>query len=333
MTVEVSVLDPETEDDRWDWLVERAHRTHPLYRSGALSLQATETGTTYHLLVGHVGEEPVGVFPVFEYRRGPLAAAFSPPPRSWSCFLGPAMIEDSSLKRRTADRRTASFLEGCLEWIDETVSPLYSKYVLAMKDVRPFLSEFAAEVSYTYVVPLDADPDSLLERFSSDARRKIRSAPERATIEEGNGRDIERIIEQVQARYAAQDRAFHLKTDYARRLYEELGATALRPYVCRLDGTFVGGILVLESDSTRYRWLGGVKPAEGVDVPVNELLDWRVMVDGLDAGIERYDMVGAGVSSINRYKAKYNPELETYHTVTTGSYGLDTVIDRYRKPG
>lgn len=55
------------------------------------------------------------------------------------------------------------------------------------------------------------------------------------------------------------------------------------------------------------------------------------MRDGLRDGLERYDLVGAGVPSINRYKAKFNPRLETHYEITAGSFGIDLLIDRYRK--
>ncbi len=45
------------------------------------------------------------------------------------------------------------------------------------------------------------------------------------------------------------------------------------------------------------------------------------MRDGLRAGLERYDLVGAGVPSINRYKAKFNPRLETNYTITRARSG------------
>ena len=55
------------------------------------------------------------------------------------------------------------------------------------------------------------------------------------------------------------------------------------------------------------------------------------MRDGLRDGIERYDFASGGVPSINRYKSKFNPRLETYYEITSGSFGLDPMIDRYRK--
>ncbi|WP_290819090.1 GNAT family N-acetyltransferase [Halovivax sp.] len=333
MSVDVETVDLATNADEWNRYVERSDETNPFYRAEALRAQAEETGTAVHALAGFKGQEAVGLFPIFVLEKGPFSAAFSPPPRSWSCYLGPAMLNVDKLKRRKVDRRTERFIEGCLEWLDESVSPIYCKFTTAeFDDLRSFVwSDYDVRPGYTYVVDLEGDEDDLIGRFSSDARNNIRSAPGDVVVEEGDGDDVEAIVEQVARRYESQDRPFQLSPSYVRSLYESLPDGALRPYVCRTNGEFRGGILVLETDRTRYRWQGGVKVDDDVDVAVNDVLDWAVMRDGLRAGIERYDLVGAGVPSINRYKAKFNPRLETHFTITGGAYGIDTLIDRYQK--
>ncbi|RQG91266.1 GNAT family N-acetyltransferase [Natrarchaeobius halalkaliphilus] len=334
MSIEIDVFNPRTDGDEWNRYVERSAGANPFFRAEALRLQAEETGTRPHLLVGFKGQEAVGIFPVFEFHKGPLTGAFSPAPRSWSCYLGPSVLNLEKLKQRKADRRIKRFLEGSLEWIDENISPQYCKFVAAeFDDVRPFVwKEYDVTPGYTYIIDLEGSANELLERFSSDARSNVRNADDGSyVIEEGTGDDVERIIEQVSNRYESQGRAFHLRPEFVRSVHSTLPDGAIRPYVCRGGGDFLGGILVVESETTRYRWQGGVKPDIDVDLPINDLLDWHVMRDGLERGLERYDLVGAGVPSINRYKAKFNPRLETHYEITSGAFGLDLVIDRYRK--
>ncbi len=334
MSLDVRELEVDDDAEEWNRHVDRSPGTTPFHRAEALALQAEQTDTMPHLLAGFKGREPVGVFPVFEYRRGPITGAFSPAPKSWTMYLGPALLNAGKLKQRKADRRTRRFIEGCLEWIDAHISPVYSKYVaVGLEDVRPFeWNDHDVTPEYTYVVPLEGTPEELLGRFSSDARKNVRDADGGSyAIAEGDAVDVERIVTQVRARYENQGQPFGLSAEFARSLYETVPDGAIRPYVCRVDGEFVGGILVVESGSTRYRWQGGVKPDADVDLAINDVLDWTIMREGLEAGLARYDLVGAGVPSINRYKAKFNPRLETYYTITAGSYGLDTVLERYQK--
>lgn len=332
MSVDITRFDLETDADEWNRLVDRAPGTNPFYRAEALAVQASETGTTLHALAGHKGEEPVGLFPAFELRKGLFSAVFSPAPRSWACYLGPVVHPLDHLKQRKADRRVRSFVDGCLDWIENACSPVYWKVMTAgLDDLRPFTwNEFDVEPGYTYVVDLDCSREELRDRFSSDARRNIRSVPDGVTIETEGRAAIEPIVEQVADRYESQGRAFQLTADYVRSLYDVLPDGALRPYVCRIDGEFYGGILVLATDETRFRWQGGVK-LDDVDVPVNDLLDWQIMADGIEAGVDHYDMVGAGVPSINTYKAKFNPRLETHHTITAGVFGIERLVKGYEK--
>ncbi|ELZ21197.1 lipid II:glycine glycyltransferase FemX [Natrinema limicola] len=334
MSVEIRTLNPHADAEEWNRYVERSDDSNPFFRAEALRLQAVDTDTTAHLLAGFKGQEAVGIFPVFEYTKGPVTGAFSPAPHSWTTYLGPALLNVDKLKQRKADRRIKRFIEGCLEWIDTELSPLYSKFVTGtLEDVRPFVwNDYDVRPSHTYVVDLDGSEAELLNRFSSDARSNIRNADEDSyTIEEGDTDDVERIVEKVRQRYESQDQPFRLSVDFSRAVHEQLPDGAIRPYVCRVDGEFLGGILVVESDRTRYRWQGGVKPDADVDIAINDLLDWHVMRDGLHAGIEEYDLVGAGVPSINRYKAKFNPRLETHYEITAGAFGIDLLVDQYQK--
>ncbi|SDD39420.1 GNAT family N-acetyltransferase [Natrinema hispanicum] len=334
MSVEIRTLNPHADAEEWNRYVERSDDSNPFFRAEALRLQAVDTDTILHLLAGFKGQETVGIFPVFEYTKGPVTGAFSPAPHSWTTYLGPALLNVDKLKQRKADRRIKRFIEGCLEWIDTELSPLYSKFVTGtLDDVRPFVwNDYDVKPSHTYVVDLDGSEEELLNRFSSDARSNIRNADEDSyTIEEGDTDDVERIVEKVRQRYESQGQPFRLSVDFARAVHEQLPDGAIRPYICRVDGEFLGGILVVESDRTRYRWQGGVKPDADVDIAINDLLDWHVMRDGLHAGIEEYDLVGAGVPSINRYKAKFNPRLETHYEITSGAFGIDLLVDQYQK--
>lgn len=335
MSIAINRFDLNGDDAaEWNGLVERSDTTTPLFRAEALTLQAQYTDTELYALAGYKGREGVGIVPVFEDSRGPVSAVFSPAPFAWSGYLGPALLNVDKLKRRKTDRRNRRFVEGCLAFVDGTISPVYTRIIAGeCEDGRPFeWNGYTVEPGFTYVVRFGESADALLDRFSSDARSNVRNVdPDDDEVDEGGVEDVGTIVEQVRARYESQDRAFHLSREYAESLYETLPDGTVRPYVRRIDGEVVGGLLVLESDDTRYRWLGGAKPGGDVDVPVNDLLDWHVMRDGLERGLERYDLVGAGVPSINRYEAKFNPDLETHYTITSGKLGLDAVVKGYRK--
>ena len=99
--------------------------------------------------------------------------------------------------------------------------------------------------------------------------------------------------------------------------------------MCRIDGSFAGGILTLETDYGIYGWLGSAKTDS--NIPVNDLLQWRVCTDAIDRGLQRYDLIGANNERIYSYKAKFAPELHTYYNLQTGTWDLNLAANIYRR--
>jgi len=328
MTVEVT-----TADEQWNGYVGQSPQATSLHREEALTVMADHTDATLHRLVGYKGQEPVGIFPIFELSKGPLQGAFSPPPRLSVPYLGPALLNLDKLKQRKAERRAKRFVESSLDWLDESLSPHYSQFVTGcgFHDARPFRWR-GCELSpgYTYTVDLTGSLDDLKRSFSSDARNNIDESAS-GSVEEGTATDARRIIEQVRDRYDGQDRPYSVPAGFAADLYRRLPDGRIRPFVYRVDGQPVGGLLTFEDDTTIYRWQGGVKPDFGVSPAVNDHLDWEVIRSASERGLETYDLVGAGVPRINEYKAKFNPELRTFYRVVHGTWPTTTLVDIYRK--
>ncbi|WP_415379348.1 lipid II:glycine glycyltransferase FemX [Halosimplex sp. TS25] len=340
MTVEIEILD-ERDAAEWNRYVERSADANPFHRAEALAVEAAYSGTTCHRLVGYKGQEPVGIFPVFERSKGPITAAFSPPPPLWIHRLGPALLNVDKLSQRKAERRIRRFVEGVLEWLDDECSPnlLRVKTECTFADLRPFKwADADVTPEFTYVVDLPDGREDLLAIFSSDARSNIRNLDADAvfeegdagpTFEEGDAADVERIVDHVRDRFDAQGEPFTLPRGFARELYETLPEGAMRTYVCRHEGEFVGGILTYETDEWIHRWQGGVTP--DVDFPVNDNLDWTVMTDAMERGLDAYDLVGAGDPRINDYKAKFGPSVETFHSVERSSLAMDALLGLYTR--
>jgi hypothetical protein len=305
----------------WDDRVERARHGTAFHRRGALDVLADHAGATVHHLVGYKGQEPVGLFPVFELSKGPISGAFSPPPDLRVPYLGPALLNMDKLKQRKAERRFRRFVDGCFEWLRGEVNPwyLHVRTDHGFADVRPFKwNDCTVTPTYTYVVDLTPGPEDLLMRFSSDARSNVREGREAdVDVAERGPEAIDRIVDQVRARYEAQDIAYHVSADFVADLHEALPAGELRPYTCRADGEFVGGMLVVEHGDAVARWQGGVK-TDATDLPVNDLLDWQVMTDAMDRGVTAYDLVGAENRRISGYKSKFAPDLSPFYTVEGG---------------
>ncbi len=317
--------------DRWDQLVAQAPAGTPFHRHASIRTFADHANMRLHPLVGFVGQEPVGVLPVFERSTGPLAAVFSPPPGLKLNYLGPALCNLQKLTTRKSERRHYRFVRACLGTIDTEIGATYVHVRTSpgYTDPRPFEWQgFDVTTRYTYVVDRDRDERALLDSFSSDARTNVRTVrDEDCEIYEAGPAAIDRIVEQVADRHREQDEPYPLTPAMVHDLYDRLPDGVVRTYTATVDGGFAGGIITLESEDTIYRWQGGATP--DVELPVNDALDWYVMTDARSRDITAYDLLGANNARLCEYKAKFGPDLRTYYRLERASRSMNVASSVY----
>ncbi|MFC6716051.1 lipid II:glycine glycyltransferase FemX [Natrialbaceae archaeon GCM10025810] len=309
-------VEREEEANVWNRFVEQSPETNPLHQYEALKVLSAHTNARLHPLVVYKGQEPIGLFPLFETKSGPFTHLTSPPPPIHTLQLGPATLNLETMKCRKAEQRRRAFLEQCLTWADEVIDP---DHVLIrtdprFTDIRPLTwNGFEVNPYYTYFVDLTRSETDLLAAFTRDARSNITNTDADAyEIKVGHKRDFQQIISQVERRLDAQNASLGIPSAIITDLYDSLPTGTLRPYICRSDGEYVSGIITLESDTRIYRWQGGVKA--DADIPASELLDWYVIRAGIRQGRTYYDLVGANDARLCRYKSKFAPARKVYFT-------------------
>jgi len=331
MGIEITEL---TRDEAatWNDALERTPERTPFHRFEALEVFADYADAELHPLMAYKGQEPVGLFPLFTLSKGPLTAAFSPPPEQKVTYLGPVVVSQPGMKPYSTEKRRRRLIDGSLSWLDEHHDPAYVhvRTSVGAPDPRPFdWAQFEETPRFSYVVELDTEPETLKDRFSRDARSNVRDAQEHCSVSEAGADAVGRIITQVQDRHEQQDIEFPLSTDFVRALYEALPEGYFRPYACTVDGEFVGGSLVLDDGERVYNWQGTAKQQTEHDV--NDLLHWVVLREATSRGVGAYDLVGANDPRLSRYKSKFAPALRTYHSLERSSAGVGTAARLYRR--
>lgn len=320
---------PTTDPDEWNSLLERADAVSPFHRYEALEVFSEHSSSDLHALVGYKGQEPVGLFPVYTLRKGPITVALSPPADLKIPYLGPVLLFAGTPKRRRREKQHRRFVDACLDWLRREHGPKLTNIRTAVgyEDVRPFSWRgFDVDPRYTYIVDLSNSRDELLARFSSDARRNIRKEYDASvTVEEGDVGTIDRIVRQLTERHAEQNEPFPVTTEFVADLYERLPDGFVRPYRCLVDGEFATGVVDVEYDGRGHAWIGRAK--DDFDLPVNDLLEWGIFCESMERGLDSYDLVGANNERLARYKSKFAPELVPYYEIQQGRWPL-TVVSR-----
>lgn len=330
MSITISTLDSE-DADTWDGYVDRSPHGTIFHTYAALETQAKHGNSTLHPLVGYKGEEPVGIFPVFETHKGPLTFVFSPFTELHVPNLGPALLGLEQLKQRKREQRHERFIDGCIEWIDSAIDPHYVSIRAGWRydDLRPFTwNGFDASPSYTYLIDLDTDEEELIGRFSQSPRRNIRNhIDDEYEIVEGGRAEIEWIARRMDERVAEKGKKRAVDPSFFVDLADRLGDDQFRPYVLRFEGNPVAGTILLKFGDTAHSWQGGARPV--TDFPANELLEWHMLVESMNRGVTTFEIVDANDYSVNRFKTKFNPEVRAYHTLNRSPPGMTTAAQLY----
>lgn len=322
-------------DGTWNDLVERSPMGSLFHRLDVLRVIEAHSDATLHPLVGVKGQQPVGVFPVFELSKGPVTTVFSPPPGRGIPHLGPVLFHTDQLKQRRFEKQNLGFVEGCVEWVEANIGPKYFHTVTqpGYDDVRPFQwNDFDVTPKYTYDIDLSVGEAALLEGVTRDARKSIQNTPEDAYhIEERGFEGIDYVLDRINSRYEEGGGGLFLEPQFVKDLYDTVPDGGLLVYVAEIDGQPASGRLTLQSNDAITLWQGSPKPSIDTDVPINDLLNWRSMVDGIAAGKSTCNLVGANTRHLCEYKAKFNPQTNLYFELERGTRTMSVVSDLYRR--
>ncbi|KTG10648.1 hypothetical protein AUR64_08265 [Haloprofundus marisrubri] len=320
MSISVERLSETGRTEReWDGWLERSSMATPFHQFEVLRVVAAEADATLHPLVGFKGEEPIGVFPVFEMNRGPLRLVKSPPEGVSIRKLGPVLLNHEKLKTRKRETQNERFVDACIEWVDEHCAPHRFMVQTSERypDFRPWVwNGFDVEMGATYVVDLDRDLDEIRQSFSRSVRKRVRRAEEAGcTVEIGGRAEARRIVDHIYQRFADSDIPyFDSEPELVMRYVDALPDEQVRPYVCRLDGEYVSGVINVRFGDVVYSWKGGARPLR--DVPANELLDWHGIADAKESGATQFDFQGALERRTSGAKAKFSPDLVPTYSLT-----------------
>ena len=317
----------------WNELLAGSTQASPFHRFECLAICAEYADATLYPYVGYKGEEPVGLFPIFEIEKGPLSVAVSPVPELKIHYLGPALLNHETLKSRKLEQRNRAFIEAVFERMSNDTDPRYVtvRTTPQYHDERPFLWEgYEGTGRQTYVIDLTTDRSELLASFSSDLRTNVRTdTDERFEITRATAGEIDRIMEGVIALHEEKGVDYHLTPSFVRELFERFPEEMIHAHVCRYDGEFCGGEISLEYDGVLYGWQSTADVS--LPVPVYDLMYWHVLQEAKSRGCTAYDLLGANNRTLAEYKSKFAPELRRYHALDRGGWGMKLAAQVYKQ--
>ena len=294
---------------QWDWL----------------KVTEKHTRSTLYPLIGLKGNTPIGIFPLFFQRQGPISMVFSPPPHAALFYLGPVLTGFDTLKLEKREIHYISFQRLVEHFITHELKAQYISISLppGLQDPRPFTwSGYRFELQYDYIIDLSIGLDALLLTLDKRGRQNLNLAKKRGiTVETGGKREYERILDLMDIRYAQQGKKVTVSRGYFLDLYD-LYKDTLKIFVAKADSEIVTGSIDFQYRDTHYSWIGNPKPKKQISPSPNDILIWESIRFAHEQGFRYYvTMNAAGDKRLHSYYAsKFDPALRSHFTVKKYSY-------------
>lgn len=324
MTVEIRIAQQDDEEE-WDTIVSKSPQGTLFHSWNWLKITEKHTNTTLYPLIVIKGSSPVGVFPLFFQKKGPVRMVFSPPPHAALFYLGPVIAGYDPSQREKWENIYSDFQSSVENFIINEIKANYISISLspALQDPRPFTwSGYSVSVYYDYVTDLSIGPDALLLTLDKKQRQNLNRAKKRGILVEIGGKtEYEAILDLMEIRYAQQGKIVTVSRDYYLDIYDAFKQN-LKIFVAKVDGEVVTGNIDFQYRDTHYSWIGNPKPKKPISPSPNDLLIWESVRYAHEQGFRFYvTMNAAGNKRYHSYYAsKFNPELKVHFSVKKSSF-------------
>jgi CelD/BcsL family acetyltransferase involved in cellulose biosynthesis len=249
------------------------------------------------------GSELVGILPMFRMRRGPLTILASPlggdgygGPLVDRCYHQAVVEQLGAL----AKRFHADYVE-LRSWDQRTAIPLAAQ-------------GYAVENLQTYVLDLARDRQEIWNKLEGNCRTAIRKAQRNGVeiVEAVDRSFLDAYYEIVRDTWSKSNRQPPLtKQDYA-TVWDILRPQGrVKVLLAQHDGRLVAGRICLCFRDRLYGWESAALRS-ALPLRPNNLLMWAFIEWGVSNGLTQYDMLGANIPRIARFKQSFGGELRTY---------------------
>jgi len=324
MTVEIRIAQ-KADAKEWDEINSKSPYGTIFHQWEWLKITEKHTQTTLYPLVGIKNNNPIGIFPLFFQKNGPVRMVFSPPPHAALFYLGPVMVGYDILKQERREINYFGFQNSVEKFINHDLKANYVSISLtpALQDPRPFTwSGYIVAPNYDYIIDVRMGLDHLLQALDKRGRQNLNHAKKKGiTVEIGGKKEYEKILDLMEIRYAQQGKTLISPRQYYLDIYDAF-KQKVKIFVAKYHGEVVTGSIDLQYKDSHYSWIGNPKPINPLSPSPNDLLIWESVRYAHEQGYKQYiTMNAAGSKRLHSYYAsKFNPKLNVHFTVKKNSY-------------
>ena len=324
MTVEIHISHDD-DAQRWDTIISQSPHGTIFHSWKWLKIIEKHTQSMLYPLVGIKNGIPIGVFPLFFQKKGPIRMVFSPPPHVSLFYLGPVLVGYDKLTQEKREVNYIEFQKSAENFIKNELKPNYINIVLSpnLQDPRPFTwLEYSTELHFDYVIDLSCGLDKLLQTLDKRRRQNLILGKKRGiSVEIGGKKEYETILDLMEIRYAQQGKISTTPRDYYLDIYEAFKDN-IKIFVAKVDCEVLTGNIDIQYRDTHYSWIGNPKPTTAISPSPNDLLIWAGVKHAYERGFKYYvTMNAAGNKRLYSYYAsKFDPALKVHFSAKKSSF-------------
>jgi hypothetical protein len=324
MTVEIRIAQ-NADSKEWDKIVSESPHGTLFHQWNWLKITEKHTQMKLYPLIGIKSQTPIGVFPLFFQKKGPVKMVFSSPPHAALHYLGPVLTGSDTLRQGKREGNYIDFQNSVENFIHQYLKANYVSISLspALQDPRPFTwSGYTIKPDYDYTIDLSIGIENLYKSLDGKQRADIKKAKEKGMIVEiGTKKDLEKILDLLDVRYALQKKIITESREYYLDVYDAY-EDHLKVFVVKLEGEIITGIICLQYRESLLSWVGNPKPKNRISPSPNHLLFWESVEYASKQGFKYYTTLGAaGNERLHEfYAARFNPELRIRYIAIKKSF-------------
>jgi len=322
MTVEIRVAN-NADAQEWDRIIAESPHGTLFHQWNWLKITEKHTQSKLYPLIGTKNGVPVGAFPLFFQKKGPLRMVFSPPPRAALFYLGPVLTGCDPLRQEKWEEIYFDFQNSAENFILNELKANYISISLSpgLQDPRPFdWSGYLVEPLYDYEIDLTQGAEYLFRTIDKKQRQDLTRAQKKGiTVEVGQKKEFEKILDLMELRYAQQQKVVTVPRSYLADIFNSYKDN-VTVFVAKYEDEIVTGLIDLHYKDTIYSWIGNLKPIIKISPSPTDLLNWEAVSFGCEQGFKYYILLSAaGNERLHSYSsAKFNPTLKIrYHAKKT----------------
>jgi hypothetical protein len=330
MTIELRIA-KNNDAEEWNSLISQSSHGTIFHMWNWLKITEKYTDTKLYPLIGTKNDIPIGIFPLFFQKKGPVRMIFSPPPHAVLPYLGPVLAGYDILKQEKRENIFFNF-QNSVETFIENLDVQYSSISLppALQDPRPFSwSGYSVEPNYDYEVDVSKGIDYLNISLDRKQRSDLKRAKEKGMVVEiGTKKDFEIILNLLDIRYAQQAKIITASRKYLLDIYDAFTEN-IKVFVVTIDDDVVTGSIDIQYRDTLYCWIGNPKPKKPISPSPNDILISDMVKYASENTFKYYTTFGAaGDKRLHKYYAsRFDPALKIRYNVIKRS-SLSGILEK-----